>query len=300
MLAIVIPYYKPNFFEDCLKSLASQSCKEFKVYIGDDNSPNDPKPVINKYREVLDIHYRRYQDNLGEQDLVRHWSRCIELIGSEQWIMVLCDDDVLDYNVVESFYDHVKRIDAMNINVVRFASQEINHKGEIISKRFVHEEILAYSDVFFNRFFNHFRSSLSEHIFRKSIYEKKGFRNIQMAWYADDLAWLEFSCFGCIYSINEASVYFRYSDFNISRNSYKRDTKYLLRHNFFDIVVSEFLFRFKPEHQKRILAEFEKMTYHLNKADFQFWKINILRMIRVFSLWEGLKFTRRVYLNRRK
>jgi len=39
MLAIVVPYYKLTFFEETLKSLKSQTNKKFKVYIGDDASP---------------------------------------------------------------------------------------------------------------------------------------------------------------------------------------------------------------------------------------------------------------------
>lgn len=41
MLAIVIPYYKITFFEDTLESLAHQTDKRFKVYIGDDASPKN-------------------------------------------------------------------------------------------------------------------------------------------------------------------------------------------------------------------------------------------------------------------
>jgi hypothetical protein len=39
MLAIIIPYYKLCFFEENLQSLAAQTDKRFKVYIGDDASP---------------------------------------------------------------------------------------------------------------------------------------------------------------------------------------------------------------------------------------------------------------------
>ena len=42
MLAIIIPYFKLLFFEETLQSLAIQTDKRFKVYIGDDASPEDP------------------------------------------------------------------------------------------------------------------------------------------------------------------------------------------------------------------------------------------------------------------
>ena len=46
MLAIIIPYYKIVFFEETLKSLSEQTDKRFKVYIGDDASPENPANLI--------------------------------------------------------------------------------------------------------------------------------------------------------------------------------------------------------------------------------------------------------------
>ena len=48
MLAIIIPYFKLTFFEETLKSLASQTSKRFKVYIGDDASPEGPSNWLEK------------------------------------------------------------------------------------------------------------------------------------------------------------------------------------------------------------------------------------------------------------
>ena len=46
MLAIVIPYYKIIFFEKTLESLAQQTDKRFRVYIGDDASPDSPEKLF--------------------------------------------------------------------------------------------------------------------------------------------------------------------------------------------------------------------------------------------------------------
>ena len=67
-LAIVIPYYKIDFFEETLKSIASQSDKHFTLYIGNDASPNDPLPLIKQYFEEEDYHYFDYENNLGGQN----------------------------------------------------------------------------------------------------------------------------------------------------------------------------------------------------------------------------------------
>lgn len=42
MLAKIVPYYKLCFFEETLQSLSNKTDKGFKVYIGDDASPEDP------------------------------------------------------------------------------------------------------------------------------------------------------------------------------------------------------------------------------------------------------------------
>jgi glycosyltransferase involved in cell wall biosynthesis len=55
LLAIIIPYYKLTFFEDTLQSLAEQTCPDFKVYIGDDASPENPSELLEKYQGKFDF-----------------------------------------------------------------------------------------------------------------------------------------------------------------------------------------------------------------------------------------------------
>lgn len=54
MRAIIIPYYKFTFFEATLQSLADQTNKQFKVYIGDDSSPEDPSILLEKFIGKID------------------------------------------------------------------------------------------------------------------------------------------------------------------------------------------------------------------------------------------------------
>ena len=59
-------------------------------------------------------------------------------------------------------------------------------------------------------------SSLSEHVFNIVAYRKVGFRNIPLAWGADDLAVLEIASNNPIYFISKAKVLVRISTENIS------------------------------------------------------------------------------------
>ncbi len=55
MLAIIVPYYKYSFFESTLQSLAAQTNKNFKVYIGDDCSPENPADLLEKYKSRINF-----------------------------------------------------------------------------------------------------------------------------------------------------------------------------------------------------------------------------------------------------
>ena len=55
MLAIVIPYYKIRFFEATLISLALQTDKRFKVYIGNDAGNEDPSRLLEQFKNQFDF-----------------------------------------------------------------------------------------------------------------------------------------------------------------------------------------------------------------------------------------------------
>ena len=103
MLAIVIPYYNIKFFDKTLESLSNQTDKRFAVYIGDDNSPNNPEGLISKFASGLTVKYVRFEENWGSYSLAKQFERCVDLLQDEQWIMILGDDDVLDKNCVNFF-----------------------------------------------------------------------------------------------------------------------------------------------------------------------------------------------------
>lgn len=62
-LAIVIPYYNIHFFDKTLFSLSCQTDKRFKVYIGNNNSPNESNELIDHYKDGLDITYKVFRND---------------------------------------------------------------------------------------------------------------------------------------------------------------------------------------------------------------------------------------------
>ena len=174
MLAIVIPYYKINYFEETLQSLSNQTDKRFKVYIGNDNSNDDPIPIIEKYKQHLDLKYKKFDDNLGSISLVQQWNRCLDLLENEEWVMILGDDDFLSPTVVQSFYDNHQEFSEKS-NVIRFATRKVFDDKIDPDVYVTHPIWEKASDGFYRKLTKQTISSLSEYIFSRKSYLKYKF-----------------------------------------------------------------------------------------------------------------------------
>jgi glycosyltransferase involved in cell wall biosynthesis len=193
MLAIVIPYYKKTFFRDTLQSLSDQTDKRFKVYIGNDASPESPDDLLLEFKDSLDITYHNFDENLGSQSLVLHWRRCLAMTADENWISILGDDDVYSDNVVELFYSHIDTIMEQNCKVVRYATQVIYQNNNSLSEVITHPEFESGIDFINRKFTKQSRSSLSEHFFKSTEIHSKGFVELPLAWHSDDVAIFTYS-----------------------------------------------------------------------------------------------------------
>ena len=272
MLAIIIPYYKFSFFEETLQSLANQTSKRFKVYIGDDASPENPSVLLEIYQGKFDFVYHRFDENLGGKSLPQQWKRCIALSANEEWIMVLGDDDVLSETVVESFYNN-QDVFLGKTNLIRFASKKLFGKDIVDSNVFVHPKWESATAAFYRKFDKTTRSTLSEYIFSRASYLKFGFYDYPLAWNSDDRAWLEFSDGKPIFTINESIVYFRLSDLNISGRQDNLLLKNKSEIEFYKFIVVSKLKEFNKEQQLRLLRRYQaelRTTRSLKISEFFF------------------------------
>ncbi|WP_417939632.1 glycosyltransferase [Flavobacterium sp. RS13.1] len=295
MLAIIIPYYKLAFFKETLISLTNQTDKRFKVFIGDDASPESPLDLLEKYKEKVDFVYHRFETNLGGFSLTQQWERCISFLGNEEWIMILGDDDVLESNVVEEFYKNLYVIEEKEINVVRFASQKINETSETISEVCKHLEIEKAIDFLFTKK----RSSLSEYIFKKKEVLKTGFKNFPLAWYSDVLAVFEFSNFGAIFSINDSIVYIRVSQFSISGSNLNEKLKLQAQFQFYYYLIKNKKANFTEEELKELYFRLKKCYLNNKKKYVFFLKISNI-YIHEIKLKEYLLFIKQIFLNTKR
>jgi glycosyltransferase involved in cell wall biosynthesis len=291
MLAIVIPYYKLTFFEQTLQSLASQTDQRFKVYIGDDASPENPNEVLEKFQQNFDFIYHRFEENLGGTSLTQQWERCITLSSNEEWIMILGDDDVLGENVVEAFYYDIEGITRVS-NVIRFASMKIDGDGISISKIYSHPR----NEKSIDFIFRDSRSSLSEYVFNKKQILNIGFKDFPLAWFSDVLAVLEFSDFKEVITINEAVVYIRITDLSISGNQNNLKLKAKATFYFYHYLLTKKSGQFVKNQKIELLLKISKCYIYNKKELNYFFKISKIYLIN-FLFTDYFGFIKSIFFN---
>jgi glycosyltransferase involved in cell wall biosynthesis len=270
MLAIIIPYYKRTFFEETLQSLANQTDKRFKVYIGDDASPEDPTGLLVKYYDKFDFQHHRFEDNFGGISLTQQWERCIALSDKEEWLMILGDDDYLGLNVVEQFYSHLPYFQEKT-NVVRFASRLVYEPEKTKSKIYVNPVWELATDAFYRKFRRIAMSSLSEYIFSRKAFERHGFHDYPLAWNSDDKAWLDFSEDQPIYSINEALVFPRMSNLNITGRCDNLELKNKSLVAFYHYLILDKLKHYSKYQRIKIIRKYYFELKKVKSLDIKDW-----------------------------
>lgn len=218
-LAIIIPAYKVDFLPEALESLSSQTCKDFNVYVGDDCSPYDIKSVVEKYDSKLNITYHRFDSNAGGKDLVTQWERCIRLSQDEPWIWLFSDDDVMEPQCVEKFFNALKQTNS-RYDIYHFDVLGIDASSKVISTPAAYPKVYSSYDFYCDKMRGNVLSFVVENVFSRSIWEKTGgFQNFDLAWGSDTATWVKFMQFTGMYSIKDVHVRWRSSDQNISPNN---------------------------------------------------------------------------------
>lgn len=221
-LAIVIPAYKSKFFDLALDSICRQTDKRFHLYIGDDNSPEPLYDIVSKYSGNVPITYKRFGENLGREDLVAHWERCIDLAGDEEYVWLFSDDDVMEKTCVADFYDELDKNPGKPL--YHFNTKIINGRNEVVTPKGYDKldfpRHTSQKEYLMWRLYFKVNSFAVEYIFRKADFLKMGrFVKFDLAWGSDDATWLSLAKEKGIYTIAGSKVMWRISDVNISPNN---------------------------------------------------------------------------------
>lgn len=287
-LAIIIPLYKTTYLDLLLQALSEQADQRFNVYIGDDCSPNDPIPLIDKFNKSLTINYHRFTTRLGHISLTKQWERCLQLVKGEEWVWLLPDDDLPSLNCVEEFYLSLNKANASNIKVFRFPIDIIDDNGHLIKRNKESTPDLESNYEYFSRaMMGEVSTSLGNNIFHKqSLLQTGGFVDFVKAWGSDQATVLRASSGGMIYFLRDAKLGFRMSSENISSNI----------NDGYDKITARIMFAKWLKKNESIFPVNPSKEFYYNfarKQDYYFvyiWKFN-------FRAWVKLYFLRIICLN---
>jgi glycosyltransferase involved in cell wall biosynthesis len=214
-LAVIIPTYKTQYLGAALQSLAAQTAKGFRVYIGDDASMHDVLSVVRRYEKQLDLVYHRFSDNLGAMSLAGQWNRCIRLSG-EPWVWLFADDDTTDSGCVEAWRD-VRSNPSTCPDVFRFNTRTIGAAGEILSWNPPHPEWESAIHFAYHRLSLNRRSYACEYVFSREAFENLGgMVELPLAWCSDDASWISMGRKTGIRTVHGPCVNWRFSGSNLS------------------------------------------------------------------------------------
>jgi glycosyltransferase involved in cell wall biosynthesis len=255
VLAIVVPAYKPQFFQLALNSIAAQTDKNFQCYIFDDAGPEEIKSISDNFPE---FHYMRFKENMGRDDLVGHWHRCLDFV-KEEWVWLFSDDDIMEPNCVKEFYEtldlHPKA------TVFRFPRSVIDADGQIITaiQPIKNETGLE----FLESKLAGKKSCLPDHIFNwKKLKEiNNGFVNFPLAWYSDDATWCLLGKIHEIIAISSTFVQIRDSGINISSMKDRKTMKKKLRASMLFYLWCSQNFSLSFSHKLKFLRFFVRLKH---------------------------------------
>lgn len=222
-LAIVIPACKSHYLDQTLKSIINQTNKNYNLYIGDDNSSDDIYQIVDSYKDLVDITYKKFDQNLGKESLAMHWKRCVEMTKGEEWIWLFSDDDLMDKTCVDTFLNEINKSNC-TFDLYRFNCCIIDQFGNVISKKSQYPNVQSSIEFLNSRLTFQYHSYIVNYIFSRKVFLRyRGFVDFPAAWAADDATWILYAHENKIFTLCEGEIKWRQSLINISGN--KSDKK---------------------------------------------------------------------------
>lgn len=218
-LAIVLPAYKGEFLARTLDAIASQSDRRFRVYVGDDGSPDHLSDIVSASAfSAEQLVYHRFDSNVGRTSLVRHWDRCIRL-SHEPWVWLFSDDDIMEPDCVAAFYRTREQThDAFDL--YRFNTMMIDATDNVRKLSPPHPREESWRELAYFLLRNLRVCTQQEGIFRRRRYDEVGgFLDLPLAWGTDHAFTMACAGAGGLMTIDGPRVRFRQSGRNISSSA---------------------------------------------------------------------------------
>lgn len=236
-ISVLMPAYKAKYLAEAISSVLAQTYKDFELIIVNDKSPENLTSIVEQFEDSR-IRYFINEENLGHDDIVANWNKCLSYAEGE-FFCLLCDDDLYE----PTFIDEMLRLSEKypKTNVFRSGVKQL--RGEVFETYYPSSPEWESCEEYMWHAFNHYRKqTISEWFFRRMpVVKQGGYCSLPLAWYSDYLSVFVFSLDGGIASTTKHLVHFRMSGENITSMENSNSQKKMDASKFFEEKVIELI-----------------------------------------------------------
>ena len=182
--SIGIPAYKAKFLTECVNSISTQTYPDFELIIVNDASPEDIDSVVRGFNDPR-IRYFRNEKNIGAENVVDNWNKCL-FLSQGDFFVLMGDDDKITPDYLEEFATLIDKYPALDIYHCRSLTIDENSRPLIYTPSWPEYETV-YENIF-HRIEKYRLQFISDFVYRASaLKERGGFYKLPLAWASDDI-----------------------------------------------------------------------------------------------------------------
>ncbi|GHU67758.1 hypothetical protein FACS189413_03130 [Bacteroidia bacterium] len=181
---IAIPAFKARFLNECIDSILNQTYIDFELVIVNDASPENVEAIVQTYDDIR-IRYYKNDVNIGAENVVDNWNKCLEYARCEYFVL-MGDDDKLAPNYLEEFVKLIEQYP--NLGVYHCRAKIIDENSEFV---FLSESRPEYESVFsliWYRMMGRLQY-ISDFVYHtETLKNNGGYYKLPLAWASDDIS----------------------------------------------------------------------------------------------------------------
>lgn len=210
----LLPAYKPDFFEEALRSIKEQTYSDFKVLVSDDCSPHDLKSIFDKVcGDDERFAYRRNEENMGGKSLVSHWNLLVGMCDTE-YLILASDDDVYEPPFLEEVDMLAKKYP--EVDLIRARCKMVNIKSNVAFYDGIYQEHTDSLEFVNLMYLPNSIKCIANYVFKLNALKSiDGFIEFPLAWFSDRATVMQLSTNGVV-NTKDVLFSFRMSDVNIT------------------------------------------------------------------------------------
>lgn len=214
--SIGIPAFKGRYLEECINSILSQTFTDFELIVVNDCSPDEILNIVKKFDDPR-IRYYENEVNIGAENVIDNWNKCLSL-SSGDFFILMGDDDKMAPDYLKEFDELIHKYPDLDVFHCRI--RIINENSEEVELSNSCPEFENTDDYIMNCLEGRSEQFISDFVYRKSaLLDNGGFFKLPLAWSSDyTSAFIACGNKGIAYTSNPVFFY-RKNQFNITSTS---------------------------------------------------------------------------------